>query len=265
MKIRENKRPAGGRRPTKRDHKILHFIARWQPVTTPALKARFGMSIDMVRRRLRALRDLGLVGVYSPVSTQPSVYTLTQRGAALAREHYEAATRHLRTKRPGDHANACALAAAHILRDAEHLGVLDRYETERETRRRLGTVRETRVPDAAIRLTRGRSLALEADLGTERASWVARNKGQPYSSYKRAGGTLLGAARWAVLIVTTTARRRNALLSALYDDQDIEEGLFFVKEVATLEAAPLDAWWTARTVSETQAACVAERPVEVMQ
>jgi hypothetical protein len=61
-----------------------------------------------------------------------------------------------------------------------------------------------------------------------------------------------------VLFVTPDARRRDALLRAFYSDEHIEEGLLYVKEMEAFTEDPIAGWWTARTLSNTQAACVRE-------
>src|SRR5690349_17861892 len=80
---RTKRRDPGGARVTPRDLLLVRFIAEAQPVRAADLAMLTGMSHQMVRRRCRVLRDLGVLTTHVVASEDPNFYTLGRRAVPL--------------------------------------------------------------------------------------------------------------------------------------------------------------------------------------
>lgn len=69
-----------------RELAALAFIAKAQPVATPAYQEFLGVSVSVAQRSLRKLRNLGLIAVHVSAMELPSHFTITKRAARLLSE-----------------------------------------------------------------------------------------------------------------------------------------------------------------------------------
>src|SRR5688500_17987594 len=74
---RTQRRSPGRAQATPRDLSLLlRFISEAQPVRATDLEVASGMSTQMIRRRARVLRDLGLLSIHVVSCEAPNLYTL---------------------------------------------------------------------------------------------------------------------------------------------------------------------------------------------
>lgn len=161
---------------TERDIEIVRWIARHGVVTRDLVGRRFFWRPDRAAygqwasdRRLRALRDLGLIVASKPYANQPELLRVTADGARLAHAGVGPASPRLTDLR---HTLAVVGLAEYLA--AEHPG--SELITERELRaerfRRLRAGEDAqqlgRVPDAVLRIpsagARVTTVAIELDL-----------------------------------------------------------------------------------------------------
>jgi DNA-binding PadR family transcriptional regulator len=227
---RAQRQPPGGRQLTPRDLLALKFIAEAQPVTRAQLERYLSMSQAMMYRRLRALRDLGMVQVHVQGMEYPNYYTLTQKGQQEVARAFGLDPETVRTLRGIRRMNL-----------AHHGGQVDLYvslqlacvrvkppidltlfEFEGDIRRRLGdVVKDALIPDAVAVLESASgyrvAVAIEVDCGTESPSWFTAMKAKRYDELRAQGLPLRGVDHWTVACVTPSARRRNTLLKAMWE------------------------------------------------
>jgi len=245
---------------TPRDHLLLAFIEKAQPVTTRQVCTYLDLSRSMAARRLRVLLDHGLVTVHVERLDAHNIYTLSRKGRqTLARvfggdvEDYRA-MRGISRVSAEHHGGQVDLYAA-LARGCAQLGLVDleAFLFERDIRAKLG-VGETGgrlIPDASARLVHrdGRrfAVAIEIDCATEPVSWFAERKALGFCDLRAAGRPLMGCADWCVLVVAPSIRRRNRLLKACWMAGMDPDVLFFTTaEAVTPETVLTPVWVTPR-------------------
>ena len=272
---RTERRDPSHARATTRDVLILNLIAQAQPVTTPQIRRFLDTSTAMTRRRMRVLRDLGLVQVHVNALHEVSRYTLTPKAKgvlarALGRD-------------PGDFRAVRGLGKVNL---AHHAGVVDAYVDltvacarsrtfalaewmfEREIRKLLGATAKTLVPDATavIELRSGRKMALafEVDLANEPLSYFVRTKIETYVDLHEAGHPLRQCEQWAVCCVVPSQRRMNRLALAAWE-AGIPEGLwYFVVADSLTPRNVLQAVWKTPRMADERARLVDESPLQTV-
>lgn len=222
---RQQARDPGHARLTPRDLSLVLFARDAQPVPTSAFLALSGISRDMLHRRLRVLRDLGVLRVEVTALERENLYQLAPGARpvlerlGLDGEVPRALPRQLEHHVPAVHLHACLRRA--LAKSARFERESFVFLHERELRRRLATAPGVTFPDAALRITavtgETRAVAVEVDTGTENPSYVVR-KFEAYARLREAGVPLLGEARWSVLVLTPSGgtRRLHRLASAAW-------------------------------------------------
>jgi len=234
---RTTPRPPGRARVTPRDLVLLQFVSEAQPVRAVDLATVSGMSLEMVRRRTRVLRDLGVLATHVVSSEVCNYYTLgraalphLQRvGAAEDRLHVP---KGLGKVNIDHHLGAVHLHAVLLRATAAAQGPrLVEFLHERDVRRATGAGPGVNVPDAVAVLerTNGAQFAavIEIDLGTENPSFVASTKFVPYAAMQNAGESLRGVADWFVAVVVQGERRLHRLARAAWD-AGVPEGFVYL-------------------------------------
>lgn len=268
---RTRARDPGGARVTPRDLVLLRFTAEAQPVRAADLAVLSGMSLQMVRRRCRVLRDLGIFATHVVASEDCNYYTLGRRAPPVLerlavpseRIHVPSGigkvnlTHHLGSVR----LHAALLAGA----ARAHVDVVE-FMHEREVRRMTGAQPGVKVPDAVavVRPSANDELiavALEIDTGSEKnPSAVAASKMRPYTATYLRGDALRGTKRWFVAFVCSTTRRLHRLVRAAWEE-GVPEGFVYFAVLENIDDRTVlgDAWVTPRLVGET-ARLVRESP-----
>ncbi|MFA4844933.1 MAG: replication-relaxation family protein [Patescibacteria group bacterium] len=245
---------------TVRDKLVLRFVEKAQPVTIDQVAGGVQMSVPMARRRLRVLRDLGMVVVHLPEGLNgANRYTLapSARPALAAAfggdaEEYRVRVGVQRVNLAHHDGQVLLYAALSVACARSHTWRLDRFLFEGDLRRALPSARL--VPDAVALLSAGEArcaVAFEVDLGTESPSWLAK-KALAYAALRAAGSPLLGVTDWRVAVTVPTERRRNRLALATWE-ADVPVGLVYLAVAGELTdryiLAPTG-WLTPRVVTQ---------------
>lgn len=266
LKRAERQKP-GKSRVTERDLRGLVFIWKAQPVTTGQY-ARFLEMGESVRRRLRALRNHGLVVVHTTAVEEENRYTLGLAARPLlserlGREPEEIAVlRGIGKTNLPHHSGAVDLYVSLVLATNRMRGVtLERFLFEAQVRAVTGAAQGTLVPDAvAVIVTPGGerlAIAVEIDLGTVSPNVMAR-KGLAYGELRTGGQPLMGCHSWCVACVVPTQRRRNRLALALYEAGVPERQWFFAVAASLTDRTIFTSvWWTVRVSDDGQSAQLA--------
>jgi hypothetical protein len=259
---RTARRAPGERRVTPRDLLVLRLVGLGQPVAAGHVERLVGCSGDVARRRLRALRDLGLVAVHVPHGlAAPSRFTLTEAGVERLGEVFGEgpwrAPRGIGDVRDFAHHDvsvdlfvALELAASRRITPTR----LARFIPEAEIRREARGRSRVAVPDAvAVLEVDGvrQAIALEADTGSERPPAVVA-KLEAYAR-ARASGTPIGGTRtWLVTLVVPSERRLVTLASALCEAGVVVDELvrFAVGVPTDRQILNADAWRRLDTVGD---------------
>lgn len=271
---RTQRRTSSATRLTDRDLQILELIERAQPIATRHVEVYLGMSGDMARRRLRALRDLGLIHVHVVAMHQESRFTLSGRGRSRLAEATSRDANTLQAIKGIGKVNlahhegsvdvfvslSAALRQDHALR-------MEQFLFEEEIRERHTSVQQMLIPDAiAVFDDNGRRFAtgFEIDCETERVAWFTEYKALPYSHAFDSGRPLNGCQEWRVCCVVPTAKRRNALVAALWDAGVTESLWYFaLSEDLSPHSILAGVWRTARILDDGETAgLVAENPFQ---
>ncbi|MBI4438180.1 replication-relaxation family protein [Candidatus Uhrbacteria bacterium] len=257
---RTARRDPGGARRTVRDTLVLTLVERAQPVTIDQVARGVQMSVPMARRRLRVLRDLGLVTVHLPEGLNgPNRVTLAPAArpvlaAALGGEagDYRVRDGVERVNLAHHDGQVDLYVALSVACGRSRAWRLARFLFEGELRRALPNARL--VPDAVALLSAGAgqvAVAFEVDLGTESPSWLA-HKALAYAALRSAGAPLLGTSNWRVAVTVPTARRRNRLALAAWE-AGLPEGLVsfaVASELTDRDILAPTAWLTPRVVTQ---------------
>ncbi|MFZ5478961.1 MAG: replication-relaxation family protein [Myxococcota bacterium] len=256
---RTERRDPRGAQVTPRDLLLLGFLADAGYASSGALGRLAGMSGDMVRRRLRVLRDLGLVKKHVVALNEPDKVTLTTEGRRLVAEKSGREVddippgilgrgSHLHHDMGVDVAVALmvALGLCNIWR-------LTDYWFERRVRAELGAPGGALVPDAVVHLEdrngRAHVLAIEIETGTNDPKWVAARKLTVYGEHFAERRPLFGCASWSVCIVTRTLAQLHRVTTALWR-AGVPEGLVYLLPLPDLDPETVleDVWSTPRAV-----------------
>ncbi len=206
---RQQARDPGNARLTPRDLSLVLFAREAQPVPTSAFKVLSGMSPDMLHRRLRVLRDLGVLRVEVTALERENLYQLAAGAKpVLERLGLDGEVRRDLPRQLDHHLPAVHLHAA--LRHA--LGRSTRFRAdsfaflhERALRRRLEVGPGVTVPDAVFKVTSTHgqtvAVAVEIDTGSENPSYVVK-KFTAYAHLRASGAPLFGEPSWSVLVLT---------------------------------------------------------------
>lgn len=256
---RTAKHDPGGARVVPRDLVLLGFLADCAHAPTGVLAALTGMSIDMTRRRIRVLRDLGLVAKTVVAVNAADRVALTPAGRRLVAEKFGRDVDDVPAVRIGDGPfvhHDMGLTVAVALREAgakSHHVALRRLLFERGVRAALGAPGGALVPDGFAEFVNAggtaHALALEMDAGTCDPKWVAANKLVVYAEHAAAGGSLLGVASWSVCVVVPTLRRVHQLTAALWS-AGVPEHLVYLLPLDAVRAEDIlgDVWLTPTAV-----------------
>jgi hypothetical protein len=258
-----------------RELDALAFLAQAQPLTTNQYAKLLGVSLPIAQRSLRKLVALGLVRVHLTSLNAPNLYTLARPACTLlaqelgrSPEEFPIVSGLGKINLP-HHAGAVDLyIALRRATTASRSVRLEAFLLEHEIRLQLGGAKGTLVPDAAAQLVDhdGAQLgvAFEIDLATENATWVAERKGIPYGTLWSTEKPLLGCSSWLVCCVVPSERRRNRLVTALWD-AGVPEGLwhFAVADTVTEHRILTATWWTPRLApGNERARLVPENPLQ---
>lgn len=253
---RRERRAQGRTRVTRRDLEVLLFIGRAQPVVTSQVEMVLGSSTAIARRRLRVLRDHGLVRVEVPEMAGQNVYLVTEKGREALLDAVGAEAERVRVLRGvgrqlDHHLPSVSMYAALLIatRSSRTLRLED-YEMERDIRARLGVHGKNQfVSDATAVLSTDEgarfSVAIEVDLGTEKnPDWVMEVKGRAYTQAHESGRPLSGAGTWAVLFLVPSERRMLRLVRAAWK-AELPLGLFWFAKTPDLSPGAVlsDAPW----------------------
>lgn len=262
---RETRGDPGQARVTPRDLLILGFVAQAQPVSTTHVQRLLGLSLPMCRRRLRVLRDLQLLVPHVPQLDGPNWFTLGPRAPGhlarvLDRDLEDFLVPRGLREELAHHAMVVELYVALCVATARVSGLtLVEFEFERDIRRRLPDARGALVPDAIAvfgdSLGHRYAVAVEADQGTERPTWLAAHKGLPYADLQAGGHPIRGCTDWRVVCVTPTERRAHRLAAALYD-AGVPDGLWYFAHAAQIDDGNVltPIWRTVRLDASASAA-----------
>lgn len=256
--LRTRRQNPGRSRLMPRELAALAFIAKAQPVATPAYQEFLGVSVSVAQRSLRKLRNLGLITVHVSAMELPSHFTITKRAARLLSETSDQPLEskvprgigklHLSHHDDGVFLYACLLRAC---RNQSEL-MLDRFEFETEIRQTLGLTRQTQIPDAVLvlknRAGQRFAWAIEIDRGTESVRFVVERKAKPYAELHACKTLLAGVADWNVVCLVPNEQRLKRLVTALYE-AGMPEGqwYFTTKKILTAQTVLTTAWRTVRT------------------
>lgn len=258
---------------TERELALLTFVAEAQPISTEHARLVLEVSAPIARRSIRKLRDLGLIAVHVVSLNELNRLTLTEAGRArLVREGEDRSLRVVRSpgrvgllhhERSVD-LHAALLAAARRLPGVELLEFLH----ERDVRRELGAGAGALVPDAVATLSSNNdkvALAVEIDLGTENPSYFARTKIEQYALLHEGGRPLRGVARWCLVVLTESDRRRNRLASAAWE-AGVPAGLYYTAVSSELTDQNVfgPVWWTPRAVGASAGLVLEPLPLGAM-
>lgn len=274
--LRTERQHPGRSRLMPRELTALAFIAKAQPVATPAYQEFLGVSLSVAQRSLRKLRNLGLIAVHVVAMELPSHFTITKRAAVLLSETEEQPLESFRVLRGIGKLHLChhdggVFVYASLLRACRGPSelTLERFEFEEEIRRSLGLTRQTQIPDAVVVLKHreGQRLgwAIEIDQGTESVRFVVERKAKPYAELQASHAPLAGVSEWRVVCVVPSEQRLKRLVAALYE-AGIPEGqwYFATRTMLTAENVLTSAWRTVRTMpGGERAELVVEAPLPV--
>jgi len=242
--------------------RVLHLV---QPANTHHLQvAGGGMSTQMIRRRIRILRDLRMVRVHVPRMAGPNWLTLGSKAPAELERAFElpaegcTVPRGIGRVQLNHHGGMVAFYVALLAATtrSSHLELVDFYP-EAALRRLWGTPAKALVPDAVAVLGVGEarfSLSVEVDTGSERSpAWVAERKAVPYASRWTVKKSLMGAETWGVVLLTPSERRSKRLVRAFWE-ADTPTGLFWFGVTHTLDPKTLlgPTWQTLRLDDDGQ-------------
>ena len=276
LREREQRDDPGRTRIVARDVEILRFIIEAQPVRTSHIAGLFGMSFDVTRRRLRVLRDHGLVRVFAQALDEENEVVLAPAGKRYAEVQLGIDPSKLATPRGlggftrEHHAMGVAfyVAVTNAIRSAPTVKVRH-FAFEAELRRLTGNARGAQVPDAAF-IIEGpggrRGFAVEVDTGSERAAWVATRKALPYGELHRRGDPLLGERAWAVLFVVPDTKRVAGLARAFLEAAADVTLFFFATADDVASGKIMAGGWRAVEVDEAneEAKLVGRSPFEAV-
>lgn len=260
---RTAKHESGGARVMPRDLVILGFLGACGHAPTGVLSLFTGMSIDMTRRRIRTLRDLGLVAKTVVAVNAADRVALTPAGRRLVAEKFGREVDEFPAVRIGDGPfvhHDMGLTVAVALREAgakSHHLALRRHLFERGVRAALGAPGGALVPDGFAEFVNAsgsaHALALEMDTGTCDPKWVASNKLVVYAEHAAAGGSLLDVASWSVCVVVPTLRRVHQLTAAMWA-AGVPERLVYLLPLDTVRAEDIlgDVWLTPTAVPDSE-------------
>lgn len=222
---RTEPRPADpGRQVTIRDQLALRFVNAAGWARTDHLATLLDTSNDVVRRRIRILRDFRLINfwvahMHEPnwVSVAPGARPVLARAFGLE-ENDVYCPRSLPASERLVHHELCvhvhACLAAATARAKPELALT--FEHERALRAQLGAGQAgAQVPDgiAVLNGDAQHAVALEADTGSE-SPLVVLKKIRLYAENRGAGARLHGTPDWDVAFVVDSERRRNRLALA---------------------------------------------------
>lgn len=236
---RTTRQDPGGTRVTPRDLLALRFVSEAQPVTTHQIRRLLSLSEDMAHRRLKVLRDHGLLRVHVAAQHETNRYTLAPgAGPELGRltgvssdelwfprgierldlAHHEAAV------------DLYVLVQVAIARSSRVK--LLRWLFEREIRKTAGQAEGLLVPDAVglFELDGGlrHAVAFEIDRGTENPSYVATHKGLAYADLLAAGAPILGTTSWSVGCYVAAPERRLHRLALALAEAEVPPRLWYL-------------------------------------
>ncbi len=267
---RTQRRSPGNARLTLREKLALAFIAHAQPISTQHYTALLDVNPHIARRSLRKLRDLGYIQVHVRALHEVSWFTLTPAAKPVLARAFGRTPADYRSMRGigrvnlEHHARTVDLYAALTVATARSKRVsLETFLLEKDIRAQVGRGEGVQVPDAIAVLTREAAervaVAFEVDCGNESPSYVVTHKVEPYTQMKEAGQTVLGCSEWRVCCTVPTVRRRNRLVTALWD-ADAPEGLWYFALAQELTSRNIlgQLWRTPRLVDGGQRAVLAE-------
>lgn len=271
---RSTRRNPGGARVTARDLLALLLIGRAGVATAAHVGAFCSCSVAVARRRLRTLRDLGLVDVHVVAIEAASRFTLTPKGRDRVVSSMGVPAERLVAARgigrgPYDHDDGIVdvfVALSVATSRSTKLQLVD-FLFERECRALAHARPGSLVPDAvAILATReGAQVAyvIEVDEESENPSWLSRRKVRPIGEAMISGTPLFGRASWRALCVVPSRRRMHSLVRALWTD-NVPEGAWHFAVHSDLAAATIlrEGWVTPRVFGEG-ARLVEESPFDL--
>lgn len=207
-----------------RDPLLCYSIGRCKVLPTRDIALLAFGSRETARDRLRKLHCAGYVRAHVRDLAADNLYTLTERGRALAVEHVDADADELVVVRTlpkqlehllgVNRMRVCLTVASRALPHEP----LRAYVPDWELQAMRHTALVGLVPDAIARLrdVRGanRFVAIEVDAGTENPSYVAK-KLVAYEQHMRAGLPIHGADIERVVLVAPGARRLRSLARAI--------------------------------------------------
>lgn len=254
-----------------RDLLVLRAIGLAGAMSTSQIRVYADMSEHVAPRRLRFLRDAGLVHVDVIAMSQANRYRLTHKGREAC-ERVFGTTPGLRCLRAPPrglvHHDLVVDTWVHLTVAAARSKsiVLEQFLFEAHVRERVGSPAGAQLPDAVFTLesTEGTHLgafAIEADTGSETPRWVNAHKFVPYAEIARSGGGLLGHRAFRVLFVTPNVRRRNRLALSAWES-GAPEGLFYFAATGDLVPSTVltKGWFTPRSDAEQGAVLAPESP-----
>lgn len=274
--LRTERQNPGRSRLMPRELEALAFIAKAQPVATPAYQEFLGVSLSVAQRSLRKLRNLGLIAVHVTAMELPSHFTIKKCAVRLLSETEERPLESFRVLRGIgklhlDHHDGGVVLYASLLRACRGQSelTLERFEFETEIRRSLGLTRQTQIPDA-IAVLKNRDgqrfgWAVEIDQGTESVRFVVERKAKPYAELQASHAPLAGVAAWRVVCVVPSEQRLKRLVAALYE-AGIPDGqwYFATKNLLTAGVVLTSAWRTVRASADGECSeLVVEVPLPV--
>lgn len=268
---RQQPRDPGHARLTPRDLSLVLFAREAQPVPTSAFLTLSGMSRDMLHRRLRVLRDLGVLKVEVEALERENLYQLAPGAKpVLERLGLEGEIRRDLPRQLDHHLPAVHLHAAlrHAIAKSTRFGTGSlQFLHERAVRRRLEVGPGVTVPDAVFTVARSDgavvAVAVEIDTGSENPSYVVK-KFTAYAQLQAAGAPLLGETTWSVLVLTppNSSRRLHRLAAAAFAS-DVPDRFVYYGQSPVDPAAVLrpDAFETPLTAPDGAGAIVRGSPL----
>jgi hypothetical protein len=249
---------------TPRDWVALRFVGEAGPAPSDAVGVIMGSPSDVVvRRRVRAWRDLGLVRVLVPAVNAHNWLSLTEAGRHAASDKFGMEAGRLLAERTLPAAQflahtagvvrlrAAVMAASVLVKPVLELVL---HEDERQIRSRRGVGRGERVaiPDAifVVEYEDGarRAVVIELDQGATASPRVYAEKARAYYAARRAGQQVHGCTDWSVGIVSVNAseRRVHRLALAVGDAVGASALLHFARGEELTQATVLaaEAWQT---------------------
>jgi hypothetical protein len=238
----------------------MDFVKDAQPVSTSAICTAFNMSSDMVRRRTRILKGLGMLTIHVRAMHEENRIVLGTRAPLELTRAFDIDPSEVWVPRgigkvdlahhePSVQLHASFLSAT-LASDTWDLT----WHHERAVRRRMNT-RGARVPDSVALLRNLKTgithaIIVEVEL-TNNPSWVA-SKAEDYADAKDDGAKVWDCANWTVLYVVPSRRRLNRLVSAIWN-AGVPEGIAHfieIKDIKDPSRILTDAPYTTAAVGE---------------